>query len=150
MVTMLIAPLLGKAVAHFGERAALIFEYIGLTVIFILYAGLYTFDWGAGVAAILYIGNNIFFSLALAIKTYFQKIADPADIAPTAAVAFTINHIAAVFLPALLGYLWLFSPMAVFIVAAGLASVSLALSCLVPRHPVPGHETLIGQPRYAA
>jgi hypothetical protein len=75
-------------------------------------------------------------------KTYFQKIADPADIAPTAAVAFTINHIAAVFLPALLGYVWLTSPAYVFMLAAGMALVSLGLSLLIPRHPAPGHETV--------
>jgi hypothetical protein len=86
--------------------------------------------------------DHIFFALALALKTYFQKIADPADIAPTAAVAFTINHIAAVFLPALLGYLWLTSPGLVFLAAAGMAIVSLLLSLLIPRHPVRGNETI--------
>ena len=76
-------------------------------------------------------------------KTYFQKIADPADIAPTSAVAFTINHIAAVFLPALLGYLWITSPTAVFLLAAAMALVSLMLALLIPRHPKEGHETLL-------
>ena len=136
------APLVGKAVAIFGERNALVFEYIGLAVIFLLYGGLYYFGWGVILASALYVFNHIFFSLALALKTYFQKIADPQDIAPTAAVAFTINHIAAVFLPALLGYLWLPSPGLVFLAAAGMAVVSLILSLLIPRHPVRGHETI--------
>ena len=43
---------------------------------------------------------TFFFALAIAIQTYFQKIADPADIAATAGVSFTINHIAAVVMPA--------------------------------------------------
>jgi hypothetical protein len=94
-------------------------------------------------AAALYVLNHLFFALALAIKTYFQKIASPGDIAPTAAVAFTINHIAAVFLPAALGYLWLSSPISVFLLAAGMAVISLGLSCLVPRHPEPGRETTL-------
>ncbi|MEJ6392474.1 MFS transporter [Gymnodinialimonas sp. 2305UL16-5] len=143
LTNMVVAPFLGRAVAFFGERAALVVEYAGLAVIFVLYAGLYIFDWGAEFAAGLYIANHIFFALALAIKTYFQKIADPADIAPTAAVAFTINHIAAVFLPVGLGYLWLTSPTAVFAAAAAMALVSLGLSMLVPRHPVPGRETIM-------
>jgi hypothetical protein len=130
-------------VSRFGERLALIVEYGGLGAIFLLYAGLYVFDWGAGVAAALYVLNHLFFALALAIKTYFQKIAAPGDIAPTAAVAFTINHIAAVFLPAALGYLWLTSPVSVFLLAAVMAAVSLGLSCLVPRHPEPGRETVL-------
>ncbi|WP_439136695.1 MFS transporter [Roseicyclus sp.] len=143
LANMVVAPLLGAVVARFGERLALIVEYGGLGAIFLLYAALYIFDWGPMVAAGLYIANHLFFALALAIKTYFQKIADPGDIAPTAAVAFTINHIAAVFLPALLGYVWLTSPISVFVLAAGMAAVSLGLSCLVPRHPEPGHETTL-------
>ena len=97
MANMVSAPLVGKAVAVFGERRALVFEYVGLAVIFFLYGGLYFFGWGVVLASALYIFNHIFFSLALALKTYFQKIADPGDIAPTAAVAFTINHIASGF-----------------------------------------------------
>ena len=146
VVNMVSAPLVGRAVGAFGERAALIVEYAGLTAIFVLYAGLYAFDWGVWVAAALFMANNVFFSLALAIKTYFQKIATPSDIAPTAAVAFTINHIAAVFLPAALGYVWLTSPMAVFVLAAGMAATSLGLSLLVPRHPVEGRETVLANP----
>ncbi|MEL6680536.1 MAG: MFS transporter, partial [Pseudomonadota bacterium] len=98
--------------------------------------------WGVVIAAALYVLDHIFFALALALKTYFQKIADPQDIAPTAAVAFTINHIAAVFLPAALGYLWITSPAAVFLLAAGMACVSLVLALMIPRHPVPGNETI--------
>jgi hypothetical protein len=142
VINMIAAPFLGKLVAVFGERRALVFEYIGLCAVFFAYGGIYYFGWGVVLATFLYVVNHIFFSLALAIKTYFQKIADPADIAPTAAVAFTINHIAAVFLPAMLGYIWLQSPGFVFLLAAGMAMVSLLLSLLIPRHPAPGHETV--------
>jgi len=143
VLNMICAPLLGKLVSHFGERAALVLEYAGLTGVFLLYAGIYFFDWGVTLALVLYVVDHLFFSLALAIKTYFQKIADPGDIAPTAAVAFTINHIAAVFLPAALGYLWLVTPAAVFALAAGMAMVSLLLALLIPRHPEPGNETVM-------
>ena len=142
LINMLAAPLLGRIVQVFGERRALVFEYVGLCLVFFAYGGIYYFGWGVVLATVLYIVNHIFFSLALAIKTYFQKIADPQDIAPTAAVAFTINHIAAVFLPALLGYVWLQSPGLVFLMAAGMAIRSLLLSLLIPRHPSPGHETV--------
>ncbi len=142
LVTNIVAaPLMGRVVTLFGEQRALLFEYAGLAVIFLCYGGLYFFSWGVVIAAALYVLDHVFFALALALKTYFQKIADPGDIAPTAAVAFTINHIAAVFLPALLGYLWLTSPGAVFLLAAGMATVSFLLALLIPRHPVKGHET---------
>ncbi len=143
MINIMAAPLLGKAVAKFGERRTLIFEYTGLAIVFAAYGGIYWFSWGVLLAAILYVIDHVLFALALALKTYFQKIADPADIAPTAAVAFTINHIAAVFLPALLGLLWVVSPGAVFGLAAAMAIVSLLLSLLIPRHPEPGNETVL-------
>lgn len=142
LINMIAAPILGRIVQVFGERRTLIFEYAGLCLVFFAYGGIYYFGWGVVLATALYVINHIFFSLALAIKTYFQKIADPQDIAPTAAVAFTINHIAAVFLPALLGYVWLQSPGMVFLMAAGMAVISLLLSMLIPRHPAPGHETV--------
>ena len=145
IANMIFAPLMGRAVGRFGERNALVFEYVGLTAVFLAYGGLYWFGWGVMLAAALYVIDHIFFALALALKTYFQKIADPGDIAPTAAVAFTINHIAAVFLPALLGYLWLVSPQAVFTLAAGMALTSLGLALLIPRHPEPGNETIFAR-----
>ncbi len=145
VANMVFAPMIGKVVAVFGERRALAVEYVGLFVVFVAYSGIYYLGWGVVLAASLYVVNHLFFSLALAIKTYFQKIADPADIAPTAAVAFTINHIAAVFLPALLGYVWLTSPGLVFILAAGMAALSLGLSLLIPRHPTPGNETVFSR-----
>ena len=75
--------------------------------------------------------------MALALKTYFQKIADPSDIAPTAAVAFTINHIAAVFLPAALGYLCWSRPGRRLALPRRWPLCPLGLRCYVPvaRHP---------------
>ena len=150
IANMVFAPLMGRAVQVFGERNALAFEYVGLAAVFLAYGGLYWFGWGVALAAALYVIDHLFFALALALKTYFQKIADPADIAPTAAVAFTINHIAAVFLPAALGYLWLTAPQAVFALAAGMAGVSLLLALMIPRHPEPGHETVFARLRQPA
>ncbi len=145
VANMVFAPLIGKAIHRYGERNMLVFEYTGLSLVFLAYGGIYYFGWGVVVGASLYVLNHLFFSMAFAIKTYFQKIADPGDIAPTAAVAFTINHIAAVFLPALLGYLWIVSQISVFVLAAGMAVTSLVLSMLIPRHPVPGRETIFSR-----
>jgi len=150
VINIIFAPLIGKAVGVWGERLALVVEYIGLTIVFLMYGGLYWFGWGVVLASVLYIVDHMLFAMALALKTYFQKIADPEDIAPTAAVAFTINHIAAVFLPAGLGYLWLVSPSAVFTVAACMAVVSLLLSLLIPRHPEKGNETVFPSMNYVA
>ena len=143
-----LAPLLGRAVAWYGERKALAVEYFGLSLVFFAYGGIYLFGWGVFIATLLYLLDHLFFALALAIKTYFQKIADPQDIAATAAVAFTINHIAAIFLPLGLGFLWLASPFLVFCTAGTLSVISFALALLIPRQPVKGNETIFCAPKY--
>lgn len=148
MFNIALAPLLGRAVARYGERKALAVEYFGLSLVFFAYGGIYLFGWGVFIATLLYLLDHLFFALALAIKTYFQKIADPQDIAATAAVAFTINHIAAIFLPLGLGFLWLASPFLVFCTAGTLSVISFALALLIPRQPVKGNETIFCVPKY--
>ena len=138
----LFAEKIGAWIGRIGERHALTLEYVGLIFVFTAYA----FVENAYVAAGLYIVDHMFFALAIAIKTYFQKIADPADIASTAGVSFTINHIAAVVIPALLGYLWLQSHAAVFLIGAAFAFASLLISQNVPLKPREGNETVIGLP----
>lgn len=134
--TMILAPRIGRLIATFGERSALTFEYVGLACVFTAYA----FVGNAWIAAALYITDHAFFAMAIAQKTYFQKIAEPSDIAATAGVAFSINHVAAIFLPVALGFLWLKNPEAVFLIGTAMALISLALARAVPRHPAPGNE----------
>ena len=137
VLNMVLAPLVGRFIKRFGEGRTLIIEYIGLVPIFIFY-GIVTTPW---VALLLFILDHLFFKLAFAMKTYLQKIADPEDMASTAAVAFTINHIAAVVVPLIFGVIWLISPAWVFFAGAGLAAGSLILSWLIPRWPETGNET---------
>lgn len=134
--SMVLAPQIGQLIVRFGERKALVFEYIGLIGVFVAYA----FVSSPWVAASLYVIDHAFFAVAIAMKTYFQKIADPRDIAPTAGVAFTINHIAAVFIPVLFGLIWLISPAAVFLAGAAMAAISLILASLIPGSPEEGRE----------
>lgn len=142
-VSMVLAPRIGRLIVIWGERRALTVEYIGLIAVFVAYA----FVQNPAIAIALYIVDHVFFAMAIAMKTYFQKIADPADIAPTAGVSFTINHIAAVVLPAAFGVLWLVSPAAVFLAGAAMALASLGLSRLVPPNPDVGNEVVHFSPR---
>lgn len=141
-INVVLAPRIGRLIGRIGERRSLLFEYVGLIIVFVSYA----FVENATVAAGLYVVDHMFFALAIAIKTYFQKIADPADIAATAGVGFTINHIAAVVIPVLFGLLWLSSPAMVFLAGAAMAAVSLVLSLGIPHRPEPGNETVFGRP----
>ncbi len=134
---MFFAKKIGAWIGRIGERKALTLEYIGLIVVFSGYA----IVENAWLAAGLYIVDHLFFAFAIAIKTYFQKIADPEDMASSAGVSFTINHIAAVVLPVALGLVWLLSPAVVFYLGAGFAAMSLLASQLIPWSPSPGTET---------
>jgi predicted MFS family arabinose efflux permease len=136
LVNVWLAPKIGRLIIRFGERAALTLEYLGLVLIFTAYAFVET----AWIAVILYVADHLFFAMAIAIKSYFQKIADPADMASTAGVSFTINHIAAVVIPVSFGIIWLYSPSVVFLAGAVMAAASLLLSRMVPRNPCEGNE----------
>ena len=136
-LTFWLAPKIGRLISFIGERRALTLEYVGLIIVFVSYA----FVESIAVAIALYLLDHLFFGMAIAIKTYFQKIADPADIAATSSISFTINHIAAVVLPALLGIVWVINHSAVFLIGAGIAACSLLLSQLIPNDPRPSLET---------
>ncbi|MDK9761257.1 MFS transporter [Vibrio sp. D420a] len=136
LFNFLFAKRIGKFIGVVGERKALMFEYIGLIGVFVGYGLVQSAEW----AAALYVIDHLFFALALAIKTYFQKIADPADMASTAGVSFTINHIAAVVIPVVFGVIWLASPATVFFIGAAMAGVSLLLSLNIPKIPEDGNE----------
>ena len=127
LVNLYAGPKIGKLIGKIGERKALTIEYAGLICVFVGYALVES----AEVAAALYVIDHLFFAMAIAVKTFFQKIADPADIASSAGVSFTINHIAAVVLPAALGLVWIVNPGLVFYIGAGLALMSLLASQLI-------------------
>jgi hypothetical protein len=133
IINYYLSPLIGKSIIRFGERRVLSLEYLSLVFIFIAYATT-DFKW---VVAVLYILDHIFFNFSIAIRTYFQKVGDPRDIAPSMAVGFTINHIAAVFLPAIGGFLWVVDYRIPFWGGAVMAVISLIA---VQKISVPGHK----------
>jgi hypothetical protein len=138
LINLYVAPKIGKFISVIGERKALAIEYIALIFVFSGYALVENSD----LAAALYIIDHLFFAMAIAIKTYFQKIADPADIASTSGVSFTINHIAAVIIPASFGLIWLVNPSLVFWVGSLIAAFSLVFSRMIPQLPSQGNEVI--------
>ena len=133
----LFAEKIGQLIGKFGERKALTLEYLGLIFVFIAYGIVDNPTLAAG----LYILDHMFFAMAIAISTYFQKIADPKDMASSAGVSFTINHIAAVVIPAALGMVWIWSHSLVFYIGACFALASLIAAQYIPKTPSPGNET---------
>lgn len=127
IINMFLAPYAGKLIERFGEKLSLRFEYLSIIVIFLLYGFVQT----KGMAVALYILDNLFFTVAIALKTYFQKIADPKDIAVTSGVGFAINHIAAVSLPFTLGIVWMYSHSAVFFIGSAIGVLSFVLTFFI-------------------
>lgn len=132
-----LAPQLGRLVGGIGERQTMVLENIVLIAVFAGYAT----TGSAAVAAGLFIVDGVFFTLTIAQRTYFQKIGEPGDMAATASVAFTINHIAAVAIPVTFGLLGMGNPAIIFWLGVLIATLSLGLAAMVPRHPAPGRET---------
>ncbi len=116
-------PLVGRLINTYGEQKLLTFQFLPAIGIFLGYAYI---DVGY-IVAILYILDQFTFNFNIAEKTFFQKMADQEDIAPSMAVSFTINHIAAVVVPTLGGFLWLWDYKLPFILGAILACASLFL-----------------------
>ncbi len=127
-INYFLSPMVGRAIVRFGERKVLSLEYFSLLFIFLAYAVVDS----KILVSFLYILDHIFFNFAIAIRTYFQKVGDPKDIAPSMAVGFTINHVAAVFLPALGGILWMVDYRIPFLAGAGLSVISLLAVQKIP------------------
>jgi len=120
-INYFLSPLVGKSIIRFGERKVLSLEYLSVIFLFTAYA---TTD-SKLLVAFIYVLDQIFFTFAIAIRTYFQKVGDPRDIAPSMAMGFTINHLAAVFLPAIGGMLWVIDYRIPFFAGAAMGVVSL-------------------------
>ena len=130
-INFFINPLIGKFIVKYGERKLLSIEYFFLILVFIAYALVDS----KLIAGILYILDHIFFNCSTAISTYFQKIADPRDIAASSAVGFTINHIAAVVLPVIGGLLWMIDYKIPFLAGAFFSFISLCFVQFIRTKP---------------
>lgn len=115
-------PLIGKGINRFGERKMLSLEY--MTLVFFVFTA-YALTDSKWIVAFLYILDHIVFNFAISIRTFYQKIADPEDFANGMAMGFTINHIAAVFIPVIGGALWLLDYRISFFSGVVLAMISL-------------------------
>lgn len=130
-VNWFLNPLIGKAINRVGERRLLMLECLSLGGICLAYTVVED-RWLVGV---LYVLDQIFFNFIVVLRTYFQKMADPADIAPSMAVGAAVNHVAAVVVPVVGGMLWVADFRLPFYLGAALAGCSLA-AALCMRAPV--------------
>lgn len=139
IINYFLSPLIGRAIIRYGERRVLSLEYFSLIFIFLAYAVVES----KSLVAILYIFDHIFFNFSIGIRTYFQKIGDPRDIAPSMAAGFTINHIAAVIIPAVGGLLWIIDYRIPFIAGAGMSVISLTAVQLISKSIRKTHDAVM-------
>ena len=129
-VNWLFNPMVGKIINRLGERRLMTIEYIAAFLIFVGYAT----TKSEYLIVLLYVLDSLTFNFSIAVRTFFQKIAFPEDAAPNMAIAQTINHIPAVTIPAVGGWMWtVWGYQSVFLFGATLTVLSLLLAQLVDR-----------------
>lgn len=124
LINWILNPYIGLAINKVGERPLLTAKYLAVVAVCISYI----FCDSAWLAAALYVVDQLLFCFTVSIRTFFQKIADPSDIAPSMAMSVTVNHIAAVVVPLVGGYLWMRDFRIPFVMGAGFALLSLIMT----------------------
>ncbi len=136
---VLLRPLLGDVIDWLGERVILATDEVMLIVVCLIYAyasNMLPEPWDLRLLYGAYVLDHILFALRVARTTYLKKIAlDPADITPTISLGITIDHVVAMSLPVLSGFIWeRYGHQYVFLMAAGIAVVGFFI-CLRIRVP---------------
>ena len=94
--------ILGHFVDRIGERRSLILGYSILIFVFIGYANITYLP----LLYILYCLDNMCFGFEVARTTYLDKIAPQEHIMPTISLGITMNHLSALFVPFIGGFIW--------------------------------------------
>jgi predicted MFS family arabinose efflux permease len=141
---VIMRPLLGDVIDWVGERVVLSVDEAMLLVVCLVYAfasDILPQPWDLRLLFGAYILDSVLFALRIARTTYLKKIADtPADITSTISMGITIDHIVAMSLPVLSGWLWdTYGFRWVFILAGGIALVGffICLQIRVPKADAP-------------
>ena len=123
LLTTYAANLQGKLVANLGERVTLS-AYFAL--IFLICFGYAYLSW-LPLLMVLFVADSILSHFGIAVNSYFRRIAPPAEVTANMSMSQTINHIAALFVPAAGGMVWeSLGSESTFLFGA-----AVALSCLV-------------------
>lgn len=126
----LVSPRVGRIIDRIGERPVLMFYYATLVVFFCGYAFIpnkYVL-WG------VFVLDNTFFVLAMALTTYVRHIAPPSEHTPTLSMGVAMNHVAAVTMPLVGGFVWkYFNYKWTFAIGAAAAALSILAAMRLPQ-----------------
>lgn len=109
------APLIGRLIDRVRERKIMLWSYSLLVAVFLLYGTIHNAPQAVGMSALwvfpilcaLYCIDNLLYLSTMCLTTYVQRIAGPEDLMPTLSMGVTMNHVAAVSVPLIGGYLWM-------------------------------------------
>ncbi|HUU21097.1 MAG TPA: MFS transporter [Phycisphaerae bacterium] len=126
------SPRVGKLIDRVGERRILMFYFAALTVFFCGYA----LVPNRYVLYGLFVVDNAFFVFAMALTTYVRRIAPASEHTPTLSMGVAMNHVAAVTMPLVGGFLWKYLGYQwAFFAGAAAAALSILAAMRVPPHP---------------
>ena len=77
VVSAAVGPVAGWVIKRYGERAMLVFEYLGLGIIFVSYALVTSPE----IDIVLYFLDQVLLTLAIGMNSYLKRIAAPEDLA---------------------------------------------------------------------
>lgn len=148
IASLILWPLLGRAVDAWGERPLIFLESLVLVLICILYGfapQYFAPQIALGLIMFCFVIDQLLFGINIARTTYLNRIADSQhDIAPTISMGLTLDHAVSMTIPFLGGLLWShFSYSWVFAAAAVIALVNLAASLFIPRLEKEKYESKI-------
>jgi MFS family permease len=132
LVNLTGAPIVGRMIDKIGERKVLTASYSCLIFVFLGYA----FIHKAPVLFVFYCLDSLLYLSTYGITTFLNRIAEERDMVPSLSMGVTMNHLAAVAVPLVGGFMWArFSYPIPFIGGAFVVVASLALAQRV-RNPV--------------
>lgn len=129
---VVLQPMLGRAIDHFGERTIFLWEGWGIIGICLGYALAGRIFGGRAlyVLFLCYMVDRFLMTVSMARATYLRKIVeDPADLTPTLSMGVSIDHFVSMTIPSLGGLLWAyFGYPAVFLAGAVIAVGNLVVA----------------------
>lgn len=138
-LTMAAAPVVGRWTDQCGERRILTVYYALVAVVFFGYTRITAASTAWDVRpewlfAGLFAVDNLLFTASVGIQTYIRHTAPREELSPSIAMGLTWNHVAAVSVPLVAGWIWArFGYERIFLCGIGLALTSM-LMCLTLPH----------------
>ena len=120
----------GRLIDRLGERKILMLYYAAVTAVFCGYAMVKN----VGVLAGLFVIDNTFSLLAMSLTTYVRRMAPVTEHTATLSMGVAFNHVGAVMMPLLGGWLWMtYGYQAAFQAGAVAAVGSIFVAMMLPR-----------------